>query len=134
MGFGTNTGQDITFNVGAVALTQFTFVKMGAAGVVVCTGADGEEPVGVCQDNAALGTSSQVRTYGPSKVLCGASFAIGDKLMSDSTGRAIKYVTPTVVAGTPAVITGPPCLGIAVEAGAVNNIVAMLYSPRGLTA
>ena len=71
MAFGTNTGQDITFNVGAVALTQFTFVKMGAAGVVVCTGADGEEPVGVGREGLADqirrgGVGSQVgpRLYG----------------------------------------------------------------------
>lgn len=136
MAYGTNTGQDFTYPVDvAGAMTQFTFVKLNSSGnLIKCTGNAGvpEEAVGVCQDDAAASTSSQVRLFGPTKILCGGSFNPGDFLTSDSSARAVKYTTPTIVAGTPAVVTGTSCYGIAEAAGALNNISSMLFSPRGL--
>ena len=136
--YGTNVGLDYTF-LTDIDMTgnQFKFVVLGSDGYLdVCTA--GALAVGVVQDSpvGTVGTplASEVRYGGPSKVQCGGSFNAGDKLSSDSAGKAVAYTGATVFTGTPYVVSGSQVLGIALQPGASGSITAMLFRPSGLSA
>lgn len=136
--YGTNVGLDYTF-LTDIDMTgnQFKFVVLGSDGYLdVCTA--GALAVGVAQDSpvGTVGTplASEVRYGGPSKVQCGGTFSAGDKLSSDSAGKAVAYTGATVFTGTPYVVSGSQVLGIALQPGASGSITAMLFRPSGLSA
>jgi hypothetical protein len=120
-----------------MASNQFKFIQLASTGMIA-TCATGQRALGVLQD-APVGTTAipigcQVRTGGPSKVLCGGSFNAGDLLSSDSSGRAVKYTGATVFTGTPYTVSGTQVLGVAMEAGSTGIISSMLFQPSGLVA
>lgn len=134
--FGTNVGQDFTFTtIVDQTNNQFKFVVLGTDGHITLSTA-GKRAIGVMQD-APIGTAaqqvgSQVRTAGPSKVVCGGTFVAGDLLSSDASGKAVKYTAATVFTGTPYTVSGTQVLGVALEPGAASAVVAMLFQPSGL--
>jgi hypothetical protein len=137
--FGTNVGWDFTFQCNStMASNQFKFIQLLSTGFIATVSTAGQRALGVLQD-APVGTASipigcQVRTGGPSKVLCGGTFSAGDLLSSDSSGRAVKYTGATVFTGTPYTVSGTQVLGVAMEAGSVGIISSMLFQPSGLVA
>lgn len=136
--YGTNVGLDTTF-LTDIDLTgdQFKFVVLGSDGYLDVCGA-GALATGVCQDSpvGTVGTplASEVRFLGGSKIQCGGSFNPGDKLSSDSAGKAVAYTGATVFTGTPYTVSGSQVLGIALQPGASGSITAMLFRPSGLSA
>jgi hypothetical protein len=136
--YGTNVGLDGSF-LTDIDLTgdQYKFVVLGSDGYLdVCTA--GALAMGVVQDSP-VGTvgqplASSVRYLGPSKVQCGGSFNPGDKISSDSAGKAVLYTGATVFTGTPYVVSGSQVLGIALQPGASSSDTAMLFRPSGLSA
>lgn len=136
--FGTNVGQDFTFQVNSsFASNQFKFVTLASTGYLAVA-STGERAIGVVQDNrvgtVAQPIGCQVRTAGTSKVLCGGSFDAGDLLASDSSGRAVKYTGATVFTGTPYTVSGSQVLGVALESGSVGVYSTILFQPSGLAA
>ena len=136
--YGTNVGLDYTFLTN-IDLTgdQFKFVVLASTGyLTVCTA--GALAAGVVQDSpvGSVGTplASQVRWAGPTKIQAGGSFNAGDKLSSDSAGKAVAYTGATVYTGTPYTVSGSQVLGIALQAGAASSDTAMLFRPSGLSA
>jgi len=82
----------------SAALTKFRFVKQTGAQTVAPVAASTERPLGVVQVDvsvaeAALGKSVAVSTEGIMWVEAGAAIALGARVMSDATGRAITAAT-----------------------------------------
>ena len=136
--YGTNVGLDYTFLTNIdLSGDQFKFVKLASTGYLVLA-STGELATGVVQDSP-VGTvsqplASQVRWCGPTKVQAGGSFDPGDKLASDSAGKAVKYTGATVYTGTPYTVSGSQVLGIALQTGGSGSDTAMLFRPSGLSA
>lgn len=134
MNWGTDVSLLADFDMSS---DQFLFVTLGSDGYINIATA-GVLAVGISQD-APVGTSSQpkacpVRTMAPSKIQCGGSFSAGDKLASDSAGKAVAYTGATVYTGTPYTVSGSQVLGIALAAGASSSDSTMLFRPSGLSA
>lgn len=67
---------------------QFKFVDLVAAGVNF-TASAGAPAIGVLQDKPdAAGRHGSVMVNGESKVIAGEAVAVGDLIMTDTTGRA----------------------------------------------
>ena len=96
---------------------QFTFVLFtGTADEVAQNTASGGDTDGVLQnDPSAAGQAAQIRVSGVSKVVAGAAVAIGDSVMSDTTGRAI------TATGTGAFIQGT-CVQAAANANEICSV------------
>lgn len=136
--YGTDVGLDYTL-LTDIDLTgdQFKFVVLGSDGYIDVCGA-GALAIGVTQDSpvGSSGTplASQVRYGGPTKIQAGGTFSAGDKLSSDSAGKAVAYTGATVYTGTPYTVSGSQVLGIALQPGASGSDTAMLFRPSGLSA
>ena len=136
--YGTNVGLDYSF-LTEIDLTgdQFKFVTLGSDGYLDVATA-GVLAIGVTQDSP-VGTVAQplvrqVRYLGPTKVQCGGAFDAGNKLSSDSAGKAVLYTGATVFTGTPYVVSGSQVLGVALQAGNSGSDTAILFRPSGLSA
>jgi hypothetical protein len=136
--YGTNVGLDTTL-LTDIDMTgnQFKFVVLGSDGYMDVCGA-GALAFGVIQDTpvgtAGTPLASEVRFLGGTKVQAGGTFNAGDKLSSDSAGKAVAYTGATVFTGTPYTVSGSQVLGIAEQAGASGSYTAMLFRPSGLAA
>jgi hypothetical protein len=96
-----------------LSTSQFLVVKREADGDVVVAGAG--EGFGIL-DNAPLNTeTADVVTTGTTKVKCGATVAIGDRLIANAAGKAIPATAGTSVG---------LIFGTAREAGAADTIIA----------
>lgn len=99
---------------------QFRIVKLTATGIAVANATDLNQ-IGVLQDKPnALGVAGCVAITGVSKVKLGGVVAAGDRLTSDASGNAVVAVA------------GEQVVGIALVAGAANDIGTILLSPRGV--
>lgn len=105
-------------NTGAT-LVKFTIVKADTAAnnSVVVNAAATTWPVGIAQDTPATGAIAQVRVLGISKVLAGGTIAAGDRLTSDSAGKAIATTT-----------AGNVIVGTALTAGVANDVISVLLT------
>lgn len=111
---------------------QFYFVGINSSGkIVLCAGAAGEAFVGVLQNDPKANEAASFRYGGISKVVCGGSFNAGDYVTSDGSGKAVKYTKATVFTGTPYVVSGSSVYGIALQAGANNQLAAVIINPMG---
>lgn len=82
---------------------QFCFVKpSGARGVVLCA-ANSDVPIGILQNKPVQNDAADVAVAGESKILSGAAFSVGDRLMSDGSGRGITATGSGAVAGARAI-------------------------------
>jgi hypothetical protein len=134
----TNWGTDLTLATD-IDLTgdQFKFVTLGSDGYIDIA-STGQLAIGVVQDSpvGTVGTpvAVPVRTMAPTKIQAGGSFNPGDKLASDSAGKAVLYTGATVYTGTPYTVSGSQVLGIALSFGNSGQDTTMLFRPSGLSA
>ncbi len=107
------------FTVGSsFVLKQFTFVTLDAS-ATLSTPTAGAYAIGVIQDKPASGAAQVCSPGDFSKVLCGGSFNAGDDVTTDGNGKAVEATS------------GDQILGKAMEAGALNKVVTILYQPQG---
>lgn len=106
--------------VASGAIPARTICKLSNAFTAVQATAATDLAIGVSGDVAAASLDSvQVNVAGTVKVTAGAAVAVGVKLMSDATGRAI------TLSGT-----GKQIVGIALEpAAAANDVILVLLAP-----
>lgn len=97
---------------------QFCFVKATSAGGVSVCGA-GDQSIGVLQNTPLSAEAADVMAEGVSKVIYGATVAVGDALMSDASGHAVPQ------SGGGAVIA------VALAAGASGELHEVLISRVG---
>ncbi len=110
---GLQAGADLSSN-------QFHFVKPHTTALQVVQCNAGQDALGVQQDKTGTaGRDVAVGFKGVTKIVAGAAFSVGDRLMSDATGRGI---TATV---------GGYVKGRALEAAtAAGDVVSMLFEAR----
>jgi hypothetical protein len=114
-------GTDISFVAGAdLSAKQFCGVKINSAGQLVAANATDLNQVGILQDKSTSGQTAQVRYDGISKAKAGATVAAGDRVTTDANGA---FVTAT---------TGKQVMGIALTGGAVNDVITVMLSQRGV--
>ena len=93
------------FEISAVAgvdlsASQYMIVKaLGwdttTGGLVIGLTVAGEKPLGVLQNDPALGESANIMVEGKSKSRIGLAVALQDSWVSDANGRAVPMSTPT---------------------------------------
>jgi hypothetical protein len=118
-----NQGLVKTFNTGA-AVARSRIVKFGADERTVVPGAaPADLLIGVSDDvpAPAVGDVIDVVLCGVATVEYGGTVAFGQMLTSDATGRA--------VAAAPAAGTNNRVIGVAMVAGVVGDLGAVLLSP-----
>lgn len=71
-----------------LAAKQYMFVKLHTDGTVIICAAATDVPIGVLQNNPAVGEEAEVLVVGGTKLVSGGSVAIGDIIGTDSTGKA----------------------------------------------
>ena len=92
---------------------QHLFMTLSAADTVTITGAGGII-LGVLQNKPNINRACEIRRLGITKITAGDTIAVGDKLKSDSAGRAVTAST------------GDMYGGICLEAATVNLTATML--------
>jgi len=97
--------------------TQFTIVKITADNTVGIASAAADKTVGVVQDKATTGTTTQVRVLGVSKVIAGGSVTAGAYITADSAGKAVATTT-----------AGNRAIGIALAGAASGDIFPVLLT------
>lgn len=134
MAYSVNTGQDFSFQAAAdLSTNQFCFVALNSSSQIAVAGAN-VECVGVLQDKPnAAGVAGQVRCFGISKVQAGGTFAAGDKIASNASGKAVKYTAASVSAGTPEPLAGSLVQGIALDAGVSGQVATILLTHSGIS-
>jgi hypothetical protein len=101
---------------------RYTFVSMSSDGQIDPTG-DGAIALGVLQDEpAAAGRAAAVCTAGTTMITAGGTIAAGAELASDANGKAVTAATNDIILGT------------ALKGAAADEIVQMLFHPRGAAA
>jgi hypothetical protein len=101
---------------------QFYIVKLTAADAVNVTSATTDVATGVLQNKPKSGEAADVRRLGISQVISDGTtpIAVGDKLCSDTSGRAIKNTT-----------VDRPVLGTALDASsATGTIIRVDLTPN----
>lgn len=108
--------------------SQFLFVKMHTtANQVVKCATDAEIYLGVLQNEPASGSEARVMTTGVTKVVAGGAISVGDKIGTDTAGKA-KTIETTTGADV-----GDYFGAVALEsASAANEVIAILLGPSGL--
>lgn len=103
-----------------LSAAQYKFVKQTATGTVELCDSEGETAIGVLQNNPGDTQAATVAVGGVTRVLAGATVAIGAEVMTDATARAIT-ATATNAA-----------LGEAISGGAVGEVISVLLRTRSL--
>jgi hypothetical protein len=105
------------------ASLQYTFVNVSTLGLTAPT-ASTVQVLGVVQDNNAnIGTASEVAILGTTKVVAGGSISIGQYVGTNAVGKAVHATT------------GFQKVGIALEAStASGQIIAIALIPSGAAA
>lgn len=87
-----------TFNCASdmsASSVQYSFVKLVATGVALCT-AETDVPAGVLQNSPALGEAAVVAISGITKLKVGASnVAVGNRVGTSATARALALTAGT---------------------------------------
>jgi hypothetical protein len=105
---------------------QFTFVRLnstpGATAGQLVTPSLGGNALGVVQNKPLAGEPGQVCGPGDTtKIQCGGTFALGDRISCDASGMAIISVS------------GDYILGHARTAGAAGQLATIVFQPTGRT-
>lgn len=96
-----------------LSASQYCFMTIGTDGQLAVCGVDAAI-AGVLQDKpAAAGRAGALGISGGSKLLCGGSVTMGDRLTSDSSGRAITIGSGDAWSGAIALETGSTGIVIA---------------------
>jgi small ligand-binding sensory domain FIST len=109
----------ITLAAGADLRThQFKFVEIGSGGTVVLVGNNAHAD-GVLLNAPNTGEAAIVGISGVLKVKCGAGVTRGGNVASGANGAAKDAATASAVLGT------------SLETGASDQIISILFHPRG---
>jgi hypothetical protein len=112
--------QSITLLAGAdLSAAQFRFVKTNSAGAAVLAGA-GEMANGAVQNDPESGQAALVDISGVTKVEAAAAITTGALVASDAAGKAV------------AATSDDYALGTAMETGAADRIISVLFQPSGV--
>ena len=105
----------------AIAKHLIAAVGTEPHGATLATGTN--TPIGVCYHpgTCEVGDVVDIIEVGTADVLCGGSVAAGDIIGADSSGRAVK-------------VTSGVALGIALEAGAADDVIEVRIAPHAVTA
>lgn len=100
---------------------QFYFVELGAAAgeVDLCDGAT-DLVLGVLQNKPEAGEAAEVMVYGVAKVTAGGTISRGNRVGTDSAGKAVAKTADADLT-----------CGIAVTAAASGELVSILLTPGG---
>lgn len=106
----------VTLIAGAdLSAKQYLFVELANDGQIDPVGSAGGDAVGVLQnDPDAAGKAATVAISGISKVVCGGTVTVGDKVQSDNAGKALTAAS------------GDHVLGRALATGASGEIIPVL--------
>jgi hypothetical protein len=105
-----------------LSASQFCFVEVNASGLLALPTA-GIHADGVLQnDPNASGRAGEVAISGIVKVKCGGVVTRGGPVATDASGRAVNATTGNIILGT------------AMETGATNAVIGVLFHPRGPSA
>lgn len=111
--------RSITLAAGAdLSAKQFYFVEVNSSGAAVLAG-DGENAVGVLQNDPTSGNAATVGFFGVTKVKAGGTVTAGGFVASDTNGKAVTAATGDIILGT------------FLEGGVSNDLVSILFHPRG---
>lgn len=111
--------QSVSLVAGAdLSAKQFTFVEVGSSGTVVTPSA-GAMADGVMYGAPISGNVGEVAIGGVVRVKCGGVVTNGGPVATDGNGLAVNATTGNIILGT------------ALETGAANAIIAMIFNPRG---
>ncbi len=112
------TGETIPLVAAAdLSAKQFFFIKVVAAGEANVTTAATDTILGILQNKPLAGEIAQVKVMGGSKLLCGATTAVGDRVISDGAGEGIPEAT-----------AGDTIGAIALEAGANGDVFSVFIT------
>ena len=105
----------------AIAEHLIAAVGTEPRGATLATGTN--TPIGVCiqPGTCEVGDVVDIVEVGTADVLCGGAIAAGDIIGADSSGRAVK-------------VTSGVALGIALEAGAADDVIEVRIAPHAVTA
>lgn len=87
-------GRTITRVCGSVSLAtkRYYFVKLHTDGTLILCAAATDKPYGILQNNPGIGGEATVMKDGVSKLVAGATVAIGDGIGTDANGKGAPYV------------------------------------------
>lgn len=92
-------GQVETYTAGAdLTGSQYLFVKLSGAGVVVC--GDGQAAVGVLWNDPANTQAASVVRGGDPQVYAGTALAAGINIASNAAGKAVVAALGDIILGT----------------------------------
>ena len=116
----SNYSVKITRVAGAdLSALQYTFVKLSTTDTVVTCSAATDIPIGVLQNAPTSGQEAEVLIVGGTKLVAGATVAIGDLLGVTSAAKA-SVVTTTD--------TTKYVLGSAISGGASNDVITAVIN------
>jgi hypothetical protein len=98
---------------------QYTWVKLSTTDTVVTCSAATDIPIGVLQNAPTSGQEAEVLIIGGTKLVAGATIAIGDLLGTTSAGKA----SVVVVANTTLYV-----LGTAITGGSANDVITAVVN------
>jgi hypothetical protein len=124
---------------GDLSTKQYHFFEIDTNGQVAIIAAAGKHAVGVLYDDpSAAGRACQVATGSGTimKVIAGGTIAKGDRVTSDSSGKATASITTGRTNTSDAGAANDPLIGshingIALDAGVLNDIIRILFQPIG---
>ena len=108
---------DLTLQAAADYYTtskQFYLMKVDSNGRACLAGDASVDTIGVLQNKPKQYEAAEVRKVGISKVVCGGSITIGNKIIGDTDSKAV------VAAATERFV------GIALETGAAGRVISIL--------
>lgn len=105
------------------AVSERLIVAVGAEPLTVTLATGTNTPIGVCiqPGTCEVGDVVDIVEVGTADVLCGGAIAAGDIVGADATGKAVKA-------------TSGVALGIALEAGAADDVIEVRIAPHAVTA
>ena len=113
---------------------QNHFVKINSSGAAVLAGA-GEAAIGVLQNDPTSGQTAAVQVSGVAKVKAGASITAGAQVAVNADGEAVAATlgrtNTSDAGGATDPLIGSNVMGIALEGGAENDVIAVLITQAG---
>lgn len=115
-----------SFVTGATSLAtkQYYIVKQHTDGTLILGAAATDHLVGVLQNKPAVGQAGLVRFLGTTKVVAGGVINPGDRVTTDSAGKAVATVT------TKDVVLGTAILNAACASGDIIEVLLGSFVPQ----
>jgi len=115
-----------SFVCGATSLAakQYYIVKQHTDGTLIIAAAATDHIVGVLQNKPAVGAAALVRFIGTTKVIAGGTINPGDRVTTDSAGKAVATTTDKDV------VLGTAILNAAAAAGDIIEVLLGGFVPQ----